>query len=303
MSAKTFEPTPSRLTKARREGDAPVSHDAVAVAAFAAALATLWLVGRPWAAFAASGLAGTNIEHARVLAVAIFAPSLAICIGASAGTLVATLVQKQGFGLHPLRWKLGFQVPLNRSTLASAARSAGATLAAAIGAFACAKPGLGAIATALWLVAGVGAVSAGFDLVLVRSAWRRRLRMSHDELRRDLRESEGDPELKGRRRRMHRTVVRGSLREVRRATFVVVNPTHVAVAVRYAPPEVAVPAIVVRAVEEGALRVRAAARDANVPLIENATLARELYRVGSLGPIPRELYLAVAQVVASILRT
>jgi len=230
------------------------------------------------------------------------APVVAVVSASALGALLGGALQTRGLALHALRFKLTASVPFNRQTLASAARASVATILAVLGLVAFVRPGIASAATALGVVLAVGVLSACVDLASVRAAWLRRLRMSHDELRRDMREQEGDPEAKARRRRTHRSIVRGSLREVRRATFVVVNPTHVAVALRYAPPEVCVPTIVVRALDGGALRVKALARDAEVPVVENAELARELYAVGSLGPIPPELYVAVAHVVASLLR-
>jgi flagellar biosynthesis protein FlhB len=126
--------------------------------------------------------------------------------------------------------------------------------------------------------------------------------MTHDELRRDLREEEGDPDARRRRKRLHRALMRGSLREVRRASFVVVNPTHVAVALRYAPPKTPVPEILVRAADRQAQRVRLAAANAAIPILEQPELARQLYAHDRLGPIPPEAYVAVAAIVAFVQR-
>ncbi len=150
--------------------------------------------------------------------------------------------------------------------------------------------------------AAIGFIAAVIDLLVVRKSWRRRLRMTFDELRREMREHDGDPQARARRRRLHRMMVRGALRHVRRATFVVVNPTHIAIAVRYVAEEMPVPLILVRAADEGALRVRKLAAETRIPLIENPPLARQLYAHDALGPIPPELYLAVAQIIAALQR-
>jgi flagellar biosynthesis protein FlhB len=97
-------------------------------------------------------------------------------------------------------------------------------------------------------------------------------------------------------------MVRGSLRHIRRATFVVVNPTHVAIALRYVAEETPVPMILVRAAGDGALRVKKVAAEAGIPTIEDPPLARQLYALDALGPIPPELYLAVAQIIAMLNR-
>ncbi|HEY2555169.1 MAG TPA: EscU/YscU/HrcU family type III secretion system export apparatus switch protein, partial [Candidatus Cybelea sp.] len=80
-------------------------------------------------------------------------------------------------------------------------------------------------------------------------------------------------------------------------------PTHVAVALAYAPPLVAVPRVLVRAIDDLALQVRALAARHRIPVVENPLLARALYRdVRSGEPIPHEHYLAVAEVVIALAR-
>ena len=191
---------------------------------------------------------------------------------------------------------------LNAATLGDTLRAAILVGAGALGIAVAGRPAPDAIGKSLEIALVAGMVSALCDLLGTRAAWRRRLRMTHDELRRDLREHDGDPQTRARRRRLHRFVLRGGLRAVRRASFVVVNPTHLAIAVRYAPPETPVPAILVRAADGGALRVKDLARQLGIPTIEDQMLARALYAHEALGPIPPELYLAVAQIIAMLQR-
>ena len=81
------------------------------------------------------------------------------------------------------------------------------------------------------------------------------------------------------------------------------NPDHVAVALEYRPPAVAVPRVLVRALDDAALEVRTLARAHGVPIVENVALARALYRDARAGePIPHAHYVAVAEVVAALLR-
>jgi flagellar biosynthetic protein FlhB len=149
----------------------------------------------------------------------------------------------------------------------------------------------------------VGAAFAVADYALARRRWLRGLRMSFDELKRDAKENDGDPHARARRKSAHRTMVRGAVGRTREASFVVVNPTHVAVALRYAPPAVPVPEILVRALDDAALRVRAIAREHRIPLIEDVALARLLYAQGESGrAIPPDAYVAVAQLVAVLAR-
>jgi flagellar biosynthetic protein FlhB len=94
------------------------------------------------------------------------------------------------------------------------------------------------------------------------------------------------------------------MRRIKDASFVVTNPEHVAVALEYRPPTVPVPRVLVRALDEAARRVREIASSYGIPIVENAALARALYRDGRSGrPIPHEHYVAVAEVVAALLRS
>jgi flagellar biosynthesis protein FlhA len=112
--------------------------------------------------------------------------------------------------------------------------------------------------------------------------------MTFDERKREAKEQEGDPFARGRRRALHRALLRGALSDVKDASFVVVNPTHVAIALAYRPPEIPVPRITVRSAGEAALRVRALAEKHAVPVVENVALARALHRDGRVGePIAR----------------
>lgn len=150
---------------------------------------------------------------------------------------------------------------------------------------------------------GAAALFAVADYALARRRWLRGLKMSFDELKRDAKDNEGDPQARSRRSAAHRAIVRGPISRTREASFVVVNPTHVAVALRYRPPDVPVPQILVRARDLAALRVRAIARDCDIPVLEDVALARLLYAQGENGrAIPPATYVAVAQIIASLAR-
>ena len=93
------------------------------------------------------------------------------------------------------------------------------------------------------------------------------------------------------------------LRRVADAAFVVTNPTHLAIALAYAPPEEPVPRVLVCAADDLAARVRELARASDVPLVENVALARALFAQARAGEtIPHGLYVAVAEVVAALSR-
>ena len=300
---KRFEPTPSRLERARREGDHPLSHDAVAVGSFGGALVVLLALAPSAGSALREGLRA-SLASERVAALAApLATLVTLACGASIVAAVgATLLQTRGLHFRPPPMRLAFARAFTLEAWRGTARStlfAGAAVALIAVATA---PRIEAVGATLVAVLVAGIASALADVLAVRSAWRRRLRMTHDELRRDMREHDGDPQTRGRRRRLHRSLLRGSLREVRRASFVIVNPTHVAVALRYAPPSVAVPEILVRAADARAQRVRALAAAASIPTVEDPPLARALYAHDALGPIPLETYVAVAQIVASLKR-
>jgi flagellar biosynthesis protein FlhB len=131
-----------------------------------------------------------------------------------------------------------------------------------------------------------------------------RLKMSIDEVRRESRENDGSPEVKGQQRARQREILSGSARKaVTEATVVLTNPTHFAVALRYRPGIDDAPVVVARGRGETALGIRTLARQANVPMLEYPQLARALYfSVRSGRTIPEELFIAVATILAFVFR-
>ncbi|HEY1729994.1 MAG TPA: EscU/YscU/HrcU family type III secretion system export apparatus switch protein [Candidatus Baltobacteraceae bacterium] len=300
---KSFEPTPSRLERARREGDHPVSRDAVSVASFCGALlgfSAVLPVVRAGFLEGMHAIANPG-DLARIMRAGFIAVA-ATGAGSALAAALATVAQTRGISMRPLPFRLNISPPLGIEAAHGVARSTLSALACLV-VIACAiKPVPSAIGRAIEGVVAVGIVAAIVDVLVVRKGWRRRLRMTFDELRREMRENDGDPQARARRRRLHRLVIRGALRNVRRATFVVVNPTHIAIALRYVTGEMPVPMILVRAAGDGALRVRKLAAELRIPLIEDPPLARRLFAHDALGPIPPEVYLAVAQIIAALQR-
>jgi flagellar biosynthesis protein FlhB len=149
----------------------------------------------------------------------------------------------------------------------------------------------------------VGTAFAVAEYSAAKRSWLDKLRMSFHDRKREAKEQEGDPMERGRRRALHRSLLRGSVADVAKASFVVTNPTHVAVALQYLPPAVPVPTILVRAAGDAAVNVRGAAAARGIPIVENVPLARALYRDGRVGdPIDRVHFVAVAEVVAALSR-
>lgn len=169
-------------------------------------------------------------------------------------------------------------------------------------------PGLlrAALVGLLRAVAGVGLVAGIISAVVTLAQRRRRLRMTKDEVRREHRETEGDPQTKAARARAHQEVmVAMDLARVRTATVVVINPTHKACALRYAEDgDDATLAPVVVAVGEGdlAARIVAEARAWGVPVVRDVPLARALAELAVDDAIPEALYEAVAEVLRELRR-
>jgi flagellar biosynthetic protein FlhB len=133
------------------------------------------------------------------------------------------------------------------------------------------------------------------------------LRMTKQEIKEELRSSEGDPHLKSRIRRVQREMAtRRMMSDVPRATVVVTNPTHYAVALRYAGEErekKSAPRVVAKGVDHVALRIKEVAREAGVVCYEDVPLARALHARCEIGDqVPVELYEAVAGVLAYVYR-
>jgi flagellar biosynthetic protein FlhB len=130
----------------------------------------------------------------------------------------------------------------------------------------------------------------------------RSLKMSRQEVKQEHKESEGDPQIRGRFRRAHREMAkRRMLADVATADVVLTNPTHVAVALRYRPTEGSAPIVVAKGADELCERIKAAARSAGVPIVERRALARALFRSVQLGgQVPPALYKAVAEILAYI---
>jgi flagellar biosynthetic protein FlhB len=129
------------------------------------------------------------------------------------------------------------------------------------------------------------------------------LRMTKQEVRDDHKLAEGNPEIKARVRRVQREMLRKRmLAAVPKATVIITNPTHFAVAVKYTRGQAA-PEVVAKGADNLALKIRTIAREHGVPIVENPPLARAIYRQVDVGEsIPGDLFEAVAEVLAYLIR-
>jgi flagellar biosynthetic protein FlhB len=157
-----------------------------------------------------------------------------------------------------------------------------------------------------------GLRKASFVLVILgavmmmkqRSRYMSRLGMTKQEIRDEHKETEGNPQVKGRIRRIQRDLLRRNMmREVPKATAIIVNPTHYAVALKYEQGSMAAPRVVAKGKNYLAARIREKARENQIPIIENPPLAQALYKSVDVGQeIPAHLYRAVAEILAYIFR-
>lgn len=153
-------------------------------------------------------------------------------------------------------------------------------------------------AAAVLMVLGVA------DWALAKRRHVKDLMMSHEEVKQEHKNSDGDPHQKSKRKALHKQLSNGgSARGVQKASAVVVNPTHIAVALRYAEDECDAPYIVAKGQEEDALKIRQQAAALGIPVVRDIPLARSLvhYDVGE--EVPEELYQAAAAILKVALET
>jgi flagellar biosynthesis protein FlhB len=336
MSDKTEEPTPRRLRKAAEDGDVPVSAALSGALAFWAALALAPAAFRTLWAWAGASLrralslpyetaaAGAAALDAALAVLLLAAPLLA---AAAAVAALAGYVQGGGvFALQKLSPDLsrlspakGLQSLLSPQRLSSVARStvtAAAVLWVGWAALRDRLPSLAASiaspAKALPVAAGAARdlardvglvllVSALVDVGLTRRAWKKRLRMSKDEVKREHKESEGDPHIKAARERAHHELLaQASIHAVKDATVVVVNPSHRAAALRYREGDDDAPTLVSKGEGAFAAQIIEAARAYGVPVVQDVPLARALLELEVGDEIPEALYETVAEVLRSL---
>lgn len=161
-----------------------------------------------------------------------------------------------------------------------------------------------------WLITGMGMmlllmlVVAAIDVPLQKYLHKSRLKMSHQEFKQENKESDGNPHVKGRQRQRQRELSQsGSVSAVPKADFVVMNPTHFAVAIRYDEKTMGAPQVISKGADLLAMRIRDLARSHAIPVLQSPMLARALYANAEIGQdIPSALYTAVAQVLAYVYR-
>ena len=152
-------------------------------------------------------------------------------------------------------------------------------------------------------VVAVMAVIAALDWLWSRHTWYERQRMSLRDIRDEYKESEGDPTIKAKLRQIRQARMRRRMMsEVPKATVIITNPTHYAVALKY-EKGMAAPRCVAKGADLVALRIRELAEEHRVPIVENPPLARALHKSVEIDQdVPPEHYKAVAEVIGYVLR-
>ncbi|MBP0447454.1 flagellar type III secretion system protein FlhB [Roseomonas sp. SSH11] len=335
---RQHEASQRRLDQARERGDVPLGREVVQLASFASAAVALGVLGpqlgrdllhETRALFSQSHSTNAEAAFSALLMTALpvtLGVAGAAALGGAAATLFQTRLLVSSKALAPKPSKL--------SPFSGVKRMFGPH---GLQEFARALLKLGAIGVALWwatydLVPVLGnvlaeppdiavgvladllgrlviaalsalAVLAAADFLWVRLRFARRLRMSLKEVKDESKESEGDPHLRAvRRAKMRSRSRRRMLDAVSKATVIVTNPTHYAVALAYERGVDAAPRVVARGVDEMAARIRRAADKHGVPLISNPPLARALYKLDDDAQIPSEHFQAAAELIALVWR-
>ena len=152
--------------------------------------------------------------------------------------------------------------------------------------------------------AWVMVVWSAIDYAVEYASWNKRLRMSKQEMKDEMKEANGNPHTKGRVRQAQRAMRKRRVKaDMRRASVVITNPTHYAVALEFSFETMQAPTVLTKGRDLLALEIREEAKAAGVPILENPPLARSLYRSVEPGQsIPYELYAAVAGILAYLFR-
>jgi len=161
-----------------------------------------------------------------------------------------------------------------------------------------------------WITGGLGLMliviflAALVDVPLQSFLHKDQMKMSHQEVKQEGKESDGNPQMKGKMRQRQRDLAqKGSVNAVPKADFVVMNPTHFAVAIQYDEKTMSAPRVISKGADLLAMKIRDIAKHHSIPVLQSPMLARALYANAEIDQdIPSTLYTAVAQVLAYVYR-
>jgi flagellar biosynthesis protein FlhB len=158
--------------------------------------------------------------------------------------------------------------------------------------------------TIMWRIALILIFIAILDYAYQRYEHEKQLKMTHQEVKEERKQLEGDPQVKSRIRSLQREMARRRMMdEVPKATVVVTNPTYIAIALRYEPSETKEPVVVAKGKRAIARRIKEVAQKESIPVVEDKPLARAMYEKVEIGmPIPIEFFTAVAEILAYVYR-
>ena len=159
--------------------------------------------------------------------------------------------------------------------------------------------------TILMRLAVVWLVLAAIDYGFQRFQHEKQLKMTKQELKQEMKEQEGSPEIKSQRFQRRRKMLKGGLASrIKEADVIVANPTHFAIAIKYDRSKMHAPIIIAKGQDYLALKIREIAGDFDIPVVENKPLARALYKHCEVGDfVPRDQFAAVAEVLAYVYRS
>lgn len=338
-SEKTEEPTPKKLSDARKRGEIARSNDILSAAGFLVQLAlfmalggffyeqlrqmvvvTLQLAATPWSGNTLARIA----EYFFVQLLLLSAPPL--ILGALAATLVGAFVSGWLISFHPLipkfekldpaaGFKRMFALRNVIDLIKMLVKAALVTVVLVMVLRDALRPVVYAprlelealVIMSRDVLTTIGVWSAvifimlaGVDYAHQRYEYIKQNRMSKDEVKREYKDNEGDPLLKQKREEVFREMAfNNTLDNVKRASVVVVNPTHVAVALRYEDGVTPLPLVVAKGVDDQAMRIREVAEKANIPILRNVPLARQLHE---LCKVNRYVVDELLEPVAEVLR-
>jgi flagellar biosynthetic protein FlhB len=339
---RTEQPTPKRLEEARRKGQIPRSRDLTAAAVMLAGGSALYMMGGAMGSQLHSMMtSGLSISRDEALDAAHLAPALGTLAAMGlrailpvlAIVLVAAILAPLALGgwsfsneslapkferLNPLQ---GFKRMFSMRSLVELTKALAKFGAVAFIAVLVLwsdsaellslgkepmQQAIGHAAKlsgqALLLISAGLLLIAGIDVPYQLWQHNKQLKMSREEIRQEMKESEGSPEVKGRIRQIQQDMARQRMmQDVPKADVVVTNPTHFAVALRYDESRMRAPIVVAKGVDLVAARIREVATENQVAIFEAPPLARVLYRNVEIGDeIPSHLYVAVAQVLSYV---
>jgi len=334
---KTENATPKRLRDARKKGDVAKSKDVTSTLVLAFAVAILWFtfstnvqklaqllsstLAVPTGAFSST----LHLYGTRAIETFITISATLIIPIALFGLLIEFLQTGPVFALSKLRPKLsnlnpdsGFKRMFSLDSVIDALQSIAKTCVLLLIAYLVVRSFLyellllpespaGSIALALkailgsllfWTI-GVFVIIMLLDWSYQRFAFSKKMRMSLREVREEQREAEGDPQLKRQRQQLHQELSQERSEDAARsATVLVVNPTHIAIALQYHKTDKPIPVISAKGEDSLAAKMRDAANEKHVPVLRNELLARTLLANVDVGSVvPKELFDTVAQII------